>query len=191
MARALRRIRYAPHFCATSHAPRATPGSSIAHASIGCDDAGYSPHPNPNEGGNSQTCHLLCSLTGTTPIKLDRRLAHDRFKSGIVWHQATLLAELGLSRTWRLGIEAMSHNIPEQILALNTYITSLSPNCELSFPFILSSSSYTLYLCPSSPVQMTTFIPALTLPSAVFLNPAVSVLLPIGLGTAVGLSARR
>ncbi|KAH7022823.1 TspO/MBR-related protein [Ilyonectria destructans] len=38
---------------------------------------------------------------------------------------------------------------------------------------------------------MTTFIPALTLPSAVFLNPAVSVLLPIGLGTAVGLSARQ
>ncbi|KPM35626.1 hypothetical protein AK830_g10954 [Neonectria ditissima] len=36
---------------------------------------------------------------------------------------------------------------------------------------------------------MTSFIPALTLPSAVFLNPAVSILLPIGLGTAVGLAA--
>ncbi|KAI5466406.1 TspO/MBR family-domain-containing protein [Mariannaea sp. PMI_226] len=36
---------------------------------------------------------------------------------------------------------------------------------------------------------MTTFIPSLTLPSAVFLNPAVSVLLPIGLGIASGLSA--
>ncbi|KAH6898761.1 TspO/MBR-related protein [Thelonectria olida] len=36
---------------------------------------------------------------------------------------------------------------------------------------------------------MTTFIPSLTLPSGVFLNPAVSVLLPIGLGIASGLSA--
>ncbi|KAI8718791.1 hypothetical protein NCS52_00659100 [Fusarium sp. LHS14.1] len=36
---------------------------------------------------------------------------------------------------------------------------------------------------------MTTYVPALTLPDAVFLKPAVSVLLPIGLGTAVGLSA--
>ncbi|KAH8179860.1 tspO/MBR family protein [Sarocladium implicatum] len=34
---------------------------------------------------------------------------------------------------------------------------------------------------------MTTYIPSLTLPSAVFLNPAVSVLLPVALGTAVGL----
>lgn len=38
---------------------------------------------------------------------------------------------------------------------------------------------------------MTTYVPALTLPDAVFLKPAVSVLLPIGLGTAVGLSATR
>lgn len=38
---------------------------------------------------------------------------------------------------------------------------------------------------------MTTYIPALTLPDAVFLKPALSVLLPIGLGTAVGFSATR
>ncbi|KAM0296311.1 hypothetical protein HYE67_009004 [Fusarium culmorum] len=36
---------------------------------------------------------------------------------------------------------------------------------------------------------MTTYIPALTLPDSVFLKPALSVLLPIGLGTAVGFSA--
>ncbi|KAF5966398.1 benzodiazapine receptor [Fusarium coicis] len=36
---------------------------------------------------------------------------------------------------------------------------------------------------------MTTYIPALTLPDAVFLKPALSVLLPIGFGTAVGFSA--
>lgn len=36
---------------------------------------------------------------------------------------------------------------------------------------------------------MTTYIPALTLPSSLFLNPAVSVLLPVGLGTAIGYSA--
>lgn len=38
---------------------------------------------------------------------------------------------------------------------------------------------------------MTTYIPALTIPQAVFLNPAVSILLPISLGTAVGYSTRR
>jgi hypothetical protein len=38
---------------------------------------------------------------------------------------------------------------------------------------------------------MTTYIPALTLPDSVFLKPALSVLLPIGLGTAVGFSATR
>ncbi|RDW88174.1 hypothetical protein BP6252_00206 [Coleophoma cylindrospora] len=37
---------------------------------------------------------------------------------------------------------------------------------------------------------MTTFIPSLTLPAAVFANPAASVLLPIALGTAVGFSCR-
>ncbi|KAF7547949.1 hypothetical protein G7046_g8845 [Stylonectria norvegica] len=37
---------------------------------------------------------------------------------------------------------------------------------------------------------MTTYIPALTLPSAVFQNPAASILLPIALGTAVGYSTR-
>jgi benzodiazapine receptor len=38
---------------------------------------------------------------------------------------------------------------------------------------------------------MTTYIPAITIPSAVFLNPAASILLPIGLGTAVGFGTRR
>ncbi len=37
---------------------------------------------------------------------------------------------------------------------------------------------------------MTTFIPSLTLPAAVFANPAASILLPIALGTAVGFSVR-
>jgi len=37
---------------------------------------------------------------------------------------------------------------------------------------------------------MTTFIPQLTLPHAVFSNPAASILLPIALGTAVGFSVR-
>jgi benzodiazapine receptor len=37
---------------------------------------------------------------------------------------------------------------------------------------------------------MTTFIPSLTLPAAVFANPAASVLLPIALGSAVGFSCR-
>lgn len=38
---------------------------------------------------------------------------------------------------------------------------------------------------------MTTFIPSLTLPAAVFANPAASILLPVALGTAVGYSVRR
>ena len=38
---------------------------------------------------------------------------------------------------------------------------------------------------------MTTYIPALTIPHAVFANPATSVLLPIALGTAVGYASRR
>jgi len=37
---------------------------------------------------------------------------------------------------------------------------------------------------------MTTFIPSLTLPAAVFANPAASILLPVGLGTAVGFSVQ-
>lgn len=37
---------------------------------------------------------------------------------------------------------------------------------------------------------MTTYIPALTIPHGVFANPAASILLPIGLGTAVGYSTR-
>lgn len=38
---------------------------------------------------------------------------------------------------------------------------------------------------------MTTFIPSLTLPAAIFANPAASILFPIALGTAVGFSVRR
>lgn len=38
---------------------------------------------------------------------------------------------------------------------------------------------------------MTTYIPALTLPAAVFASPASSILLPIALGTAVGFSCQR
>lgn len=38
---------------------------------------------------------------------------------------------------------------------------------------------------------MTTYIPNLTLPSFVFNNPAVSILLPIALGTAVGFGTQR
>lgn len=38
---------------------------------------------------------------------------------------------------------------------------------------------------------MTTYIPALTIPYPVFANPAVSILLPVTLGTAVGYSTRR
>jgi len=37
---------------------------------------------------------------------------------------------------------------------------------------------------------MTTFIPSLTLPAAIFANPAASILFPIALGTAVGFSVR-
>jgi len=37
---------------------------------------------------------------------------------------------------------------------------------------------------------MTTFIPSITLPAAIFANPTASVLLPIALGTAVGFSVR-
>jgi benzodiazapine receptor len=37
---------------------------------------------------------------------------------------------------------------------------------------------------------MTAYIPALTLPHAIFANPAASILLPIALGTAVGYSTR-
>ncbi|KAH8674545.1 putative translocator protein like protein [Tricladium varicosporioides] len=37
---------------------------------------------------------------------------------------------------------------------------------------------------------MTTFIPSLTLPAAVFANPAAAILLPVALGTAVGFSVR-
>jgi translocator protein len=38
---------------------------------------------------------------------------------------------------------------------------------------------------------MTSYIPSLTLPSAIFANPAVSILLPVALGTAVGFSMQR
>lgn len=38
---------------------------------------------------------------------------------------------------------------------------------------------------------MTTYIPSLTIPSGIFLNPAASILLPVALGTAVGFSVRR
>lgn len=38
---------------------------------------------------------------------------------------------------------------------------------------------------------MTTYIPSLTLPAAVFAHPAASILLPIGLGTAVGFGVQR
>jgi benzodiazapine receptor len=38
---------------------------------------------------------------------------------------------------------------------------------------------------------MTTYIPLLTLPDAVFRHPAASILLPIALGTAVGFGTRR
>ena len=38
---------------------------------------------------------------------------------------------------------------------------------------------------------MTTFIPSITIPAAIFANPAASILLPIALGTAVGYSCRR
>jgi hypothetical protein len=38
---------------------------------------------------------------------------------------------------------------------------------------------------------MTTFIPSITLPAAVFAHPAASILLPIGLGTAVGFGVQR
>lgn len=37
---------------------------------------------------------------------------------------------------------------------------------------------------------MTTYIPALTIPYGVFANPAASILLPVGLGTAIGYSTR-
>lgn len=95
MARALRRIRDAPHFCATRHEPRRVPDcgppfreldrsrvdwtgwkASVARR---CGPVGYSPHPNPNEGGNSQACHLLSSsdrgmtapLCGTSDLFVD------------------------------------------------------------------------------------------------------------------------
>lgn len=40
-------------------------------------------------------------------------------------------------------------------------------------------------------VNMTTYIPSLTLPEAVFNSPAASILLPITVGTAIGFSTRR
>lgn len=38
---------------------------------------------------------------------------------------------------------------------------------------------------------MTTYMPSITIPQAVFLHPAASIALPIALGTAVGYSTRR
>lgn len=38
---------------------------------------------------------------------------------------------------------------------------------------------------------MTTFIPSLTLPAALFASPAAAILFPVALGTAVGFSVRR
>ena len=38
---------------------------------------------------------------------------------------------------------------------------------------------------------MTTYIPSLTLPGQLFAQPALSILVPIALGTAVGFSVRR
>ena len=38
---------------------------------------------------------------------------------------------------------------------------------------------------------MTTYMPSITIPQAVFLQPAASIALPIALGSAVGYSTRR
>lgn len=56
-----------------------------------------------------------------------------------------------------------SHSLPSGIHTIRVYITS----------------------------KMTTYIPSLTLPSAIFENAAISVLFPIVAGTAVGFSTQR
>lgn len=48
-----------------------------------------------------------------------------------------------------------------------------------------------LYLPLYNTINMTTYIPSLTLPSAIFENAALSVLFPIVAGTAVGFSTQR
>jgi hypothetical protein len=55
-----------------------------------------------------------------------------------------------------------------------------------SFPFITTYLSYQYRIA-----TMTTFVPFLTLPAAVFASPAVSILLPVVAGTAVGFSVQR
>jgi hypothetical protein len=49
----------------------------------------------------------------------------------------------------------------------------------------------TVLTLQTSITTMTTFIPSLTLPAALFANPAASILFPIAMGTAVGFSVRR
>ena len=50
-----------------------------------------------------------------------------------------------------------------------------------------SSSDFPIY----HTINMTTYIPSLTLPSAIFENAAISILFPIVAGTAVGFSTQR
>jgi hypothetical protein len=58
-------------------------------------------------------------------------------------------------------------------------------------PLVLlpANHTYTSFLHTLS--KMTTYIPSLTLPSAIFENAALSVLFPIVAGTAVGFSTQR
>jgi hypothetical protein len=70
---------------------------------------------------------------------------------------------------------------------INTYSTYSFLETTLS---ILNTTTLSTSL-PLRAVTMTTYIPYLTLPSFIFEKPAISVLLPIAAGTAVGYSTRR
>lgn len=69
---------------------------------------------------------------------------------------------------------------------------STSPRLTLSsfFPHH-QISLYGSQKSSGKPSTMTTYIPSLTIPSAVFEHPAASILLPVALGTAIGYSTRR
>ncbi|UNI21070.1 hypothetical protein JDV02_007091 [Purpureocillium takamizusanense] len=94
--------------------------------------------------------------------------------------------------------------------ALARHNLSSSPPCHYLISYWVKSKTQKLKRCnylrrrtvtaipPSRPRPrsraagtMTTFIPSITIPEAVFLNPAASVLLPVALGTAVGFGTRR
>jgi hypothetical protein len=91
--------------------------------------------------------------------------------------------ELGTPSAWRRGrgLSAAGELPTPAGSAFEAETTTLRALCPVY---------YTHFACIHY-FKMTTYIPSLTLPSAIFENAALSVLFPIVAGTAVGFSTQR